>query len=231
MRSSRHERGRAADRKEIILRAAIETFAQRGFSHASMAHIARAAGVGSGTLYLHFRGKDQLLVSIFDRVMVEAIAEGKEALKSIPDPVGRLDEIARLHLRRMGQDRQLAIVFQVELRQSVKFMEQFSSTRVREYLGIIREVIAAGQAGAVFRDGLKPTIAAKMFFGILDQMATNWVLSPRPYPLEAEAALVVDLFVNGMAARDGRASGRGRETMGAPPDPFRLHRPARKAES
>ncbi len=125
----------------------------------------------------------------------------------------------------MGRDRQLAIVFQVELRQSVKFMERFSSTRVREYLGIIREVIAAGQAGAVFRDGLKPTIAAKMFFGILDQMATNWVLSPRPYPLEAEAALVVDLFVNGMAAR----SGRGRETA---PDPFRSpHRAARKADS
>ncbi|RPJ63178.1 MAG: TetR/AcrR family transcriptional regulator, partial [Acidobacteria bacterium] len=157
MRSSTRETGRAADRKEGILRAAIETFAQRGFFHARMAHIARAAGVGSGTLYLHFRSKDDLLVTIFDRVMGEAIAEGKEALAAIPDPVGRLDEIARLHLRRMGRDRQLAIVFQVELRQSVKFMEQFSSTRVREYLGIIREVIAAGQSGGVFRDGLKPT--------------------------------------------------------------------------
>ena len=216
MRASRRRTGRAADKKEAILRAAIETFAQRGFFHARMAHIARAAGVGSGTIYLHFRSKDELLVSIFDRVMGEAIAEGREALAAIPDPVGRLDEIARLHLRRMGLDRQLAIVFQVELRQSVKFMEQFSSTRVREYLGIIRDVIAAGQAGGVFRDGLKPTIAAKMFFGILDQMATNWVLSPRPYPLEAEAALVVDLFVNGMAARSVTHA------------PFR---PRRKAES
>ena len=198
---SRRETGRAAEKKEAILRAAVETFAHRGFFNARMADIARAAGVASGTLYLYFRDKDDLLVSIFDRVMGEAIAEGREALAAIPNPVGRLDEIARLHLRRMGRDRQLAIVFQVELRQSVKFMEQFSSTRLREYLGIIREVIGAGQARGVFRDGLKPTIAAKMLFGILDQMATNWVLSPRPYPLEAEAALVVDLFVNGLAAR------------------------------
>jgi len=201
MPTSRRETARAGGKKEAILRAAIETFARRGFFNARMAHIARAAGVASGTVYLYFRSKDDLLVSIFDRVMGEAIAEGREALAGIPDPVGRLDEIARLHLRRMGRDRQLAVVFQVELRQSVKFMEQFSATRLREYLGVIREVIAAGQSCGVFRDGLKPTIAAKMFFGILDQMATNWVLSARPYPLEAEAALVVDLFVNGMGAR------------------------------
>ena len=53
----------------------------------------------------------------------------------------------------------------------------------------------------MFRDGLKPTIAAKLFFGMLDEMATNWVLSSRRYALEAESALVVDLFVNGLASR------------------------------
>ena len=219
---SRREPGRAGDRKEAILHAAVETFARRGFINASVADIARAAGVGPGTVYLHFKSKDGLLVSIFDRVMAEGIAEGRAALEGIPDPVGRLDEIARLHLRRMGDDRELAIVFQVELRQSVKFLEQFSSTRVREYLGIIRDVIAAGQARGVFRDGLKPTIAAKMFFGLLDQMATNWVLSPRPYPLEAEAALVVDLFVNGIASRAPLPADSARFPAGGP-------RPRRRA--
>ena len=53
----------------------------------------------------------------------------------------------------------------------------------------------------MLRDGLKPTIAAKLFFGMLDELATNWVLSPRSFPLEAEAPLVVDLFVNGLASR------------------------------
>lgn len=190
-----------ADKGEAILRAAIETIARRGFFNAQVADIARAAGVASGTVYLYFQNKDHLLVTIFDRTMGEWIDQGRRALAAIGDPVAQLDEIARLHLHRMGRDRELAIVFQVELRQSVKFMAEFSSTRVREYLGIIRDVIAAGQQQGVFRDGLKPTIAAKMFFGMLDELTTNWVLTHRHYPLEAEAALVVDLFVNGLAPR------------------------------
>jgi TetR/AcrR family transcriptional regulator, fatty acid metabolism regulator protein len=194
-------RGDVRDKRESILRAAIRMFGRHGFFNSQVADIARAAGVASGTVYLYFQNKDDLLVSIFDRMMGEAIEEGRRALESVTDPIARLDEIARLHLARMGRDRDLAVVCQVELRQSVKFMERFSSTRLREYLGIIRDAIAAGQQRGVFRDGLKPTIAAKLFFGMLDEMATNWVLSPRRYPLEAESALVVDLFVNGLASR------------------------------
>ena len=140
--------GRAdkADKRDAILRAAIETFAARGFFNAQVADVARAAGVAAGTVYLYFRGKDDLLISIFERTMKEAIAEGRESVDSKATPLERLREIARLHLGRLGRDRDLAIVFQVELRQSTKFMERFSATHLREYLGIIRDVIAEGQA-------------------------------------------------------------------------------------
>ena len=115
-----------------------------------------------------------------------------------PDPVDRLREIARLHLDRLGRDRPLAIVFQVELRQSTKFMERFSATYLRDYLGIIRDVVADGQARGAFRRGVNPTLAAKLFFGALDEMATNWILSRRRYSLVAEADQIVDLFVGGV---------------------------------
>ena len=78
--------------------------------------------------------------------MSEAIAEGRAALVGITEPIDRLRAIARLHLERLGRDRHLAVVFQVELRQSTKFMERFSATQLREYLGIIRDTIADGQA-------------------------------------------------------------------------------------
>ena len=42
---------------------------------------------------------------------------------------------------------------------------------------------------------------AKMLFGALDEMATNWILSRRRYSLEADADMVVDLFINGAQAR------------------------------
>jgi TetR/AcrR family fatty acid metabolism transcriptional regulator len=92
-------------------------------------------------------------------------------------------------------------VFQVELRQSTKFMEHFSSTLLRDYLGLMRDAIADGQRDGLFRSDIKATTAAKMLFGALDEMATNWILSRRRYSLEADAEAVVDLFINGARVR------------------------------
>jgi len=187
-----------ADKRDALLRAAIDTFAARGFFNAQVADVARSAGVAAGTVYLYFRGKDDLLISIFERTMKEAIAEGKQSMRSVSDPVERLREIARLHLGRLGRDRALAIVFQVELRQSTKFMERFSSTHLREYLGMIRDVISDGQARQTFRRELNPTLAAKLFFGALDEVATNWILSRRKYSLVGEADAIVDFVIGGL---------------------------------
>jgi TetR/AcrR family fatty acid metabolism transcriptional regulator len=195
-----------ADKRDAILRAAIDVFAARGFFNAQVADVAREAGVAAGTVYLYFHGKDDLLISIFERTMKAAVAAGRESLAAAADPVERLRTIARLHLDRLGSDRRLAVVFQVELRQSTKFMERFSNTQLREYLGIIREVIADGQARGHFRRGVNPTLAAKLFFGALDEMATNWILSRRRYTLAAEVDAIVDLFVGGLGtARRRRA--------------------------
>jgi TetR/AcrR family fatty acid metabolism transcriptional regulator len=189
-----------ADRRDAILRAAIDVFAGRGFFNAQVADVARAAGVAAGTVYLYFDSKDDLLVSIFERTMRDAIAEGRAAVAPVRDPVDQLRTVARVHLDRMGRDRSLAVVFQVELRQSTKFMERLSSTLLREYLGIIRSIIVEGQKSGVFRRELNATLAAKLFFGGLDEMATNWILSRRKYALASEADAIVDLFVNGAAA-------------------------------
>ena len=201
------------DKREAILRAATQVFAAKGFFQSQVADVARAAGVAAGTVYLYFRSKDDLLVSLFERSMRDALAAIHAALDGIDDPRERLGRIARLHLERLGRDRDLAVVFQVELRQSTKFMEQFSSTFLRDYLGVIRETIADGQRTRVFRNGINPTIAAKVFFGALDEMATNWILSKRRYSLASEADAVVDLFIGGIGGPptvSGRSKGEGR---------------------
>jgi len=189
------------DKRSAILRAATDVFAARGFFNAQVADVARVAGVAAGTVYLYFRSKDDLLVSIFERTMREAIADGRACIAPLENPVEQLRALARVHLDRLGRDRNLAIVFQVELRQSTKFMERFSATLLREYLGIIRGIIASGQQSGVFRAGINPTLGAKLLFGGLDEMATNWILSRRKYPLAAQADPIVDVFVDGLGAR------------------------------
>lgn len=191
-------------KRDAILRAAIDVFAERGYFNAQVADVARAAGVAAGTVYLYFRSKDDLLISIFERGMRVALAEGREHVANVADPLERLRQFARLHLRRLGHDRNLAVVFQVELRQSTKFMERFSSTLLRDYLGLIRDAVADGQKQGLFRADVRPTVAAKVLFGALDEMATNWILSKRRYALEPEADAVVDLFVNGVKGTRAR---------------------------
>jgi TetR/AcrR family fatty acid metabolism transcriptional regulator len=201
LRASRFGGQAPGPKRDALLRAAIDVFAERGYFNAQVADVARAAGVAAGTVYLYFRSKDDLLISIFERGMREALAESRKAVEGIEDPIGRLRRMAQLHLARLGRDRNLAIVFQVELRQSTKFMERFSSTLLRDYLGLLREAIADGQRSGVFRTDVKPTLAAKALFGALDEMATNWILSKRRYALDADADAIVDLFVDGVTAR------------------------------
>ncbi|HQR38492.1 MAG TPA: TetR/AcrR family transcriptional regulator [Blastocatellia bacterium] len=203
--SARDQRAaiRNPERYGAILRAAIQVFSRNGFFNSKVADIAREAGVADGTVYLYFKNKDHILVSIFEETMDEAISQGRDAIAGITDPAEKLKRIAGLHLDRMGTDRDLAIVFQVELRSSMKFMEQFSETRVSEYLELIRSVIQDGQKTGAFRRDLDANIASKVFFGALDEMVTNWVLSRKAYDPRSTASTVLKLFFEGVSNNAG----------------------------
>ncbi len=201
VRSLPSVRPAVADKGEAILRAATRVFARNGYFNSKVADIARAAGVADGTVYLYFKSKEEILHSIFDRSVGGAITEGRRQLEVITDPREKLRRIAHLHLERLGADRDMAVVFQVELRGSTKFMEEFSAAGFAEYLGLIRETFEEGQRAGVFRAALNPKIVAKVFFGALDEMATNWILSRRRYKLAPLADTVLDIILDGVCAR------------------------------
>src|SRR3712207_1331909 len=158
MRSARSLKEQArpavADKREAILRAAIHVFARNGYFNSKVADVARVAGVADGTVYLYFKSKEEILHSIFDQSAGAALAEARRLTADIEDPREKLRRIARLHLERLGADRDLAIVFQVELRGSTKFMEEFSAAALAEYLRLIRGVFEEGQSCGVFRPDL-----------------------------------------------------------------------------
>src|SRR5580765_6077715 len=194
----RTARNGATGKRELILKAATRVFARNGYFNSKVADIARAADVADGTVYLYFKSKEEILRSIFDQNMAEAIDSGRKLIEDIRDPREKLRRIARLHLERLGADRNLAVVFQVELRGSTKFMQEFSAAGFAEYLDVIRRTIADGQAAGVFRSDIKPVVAAKIFYGALDEMVTNWVLSNKSYPLAPMAGEVLKVFMTGL---------------------------------
>jgi TetR/AcrR family fatty acid metabolism transcriptional regulator len=190
-----------ADKREAILRAAIKVFAQKGYFNSKVADIAGEAGIADGTVYLYFKSKDEILHSIFDRAMDVFIAEGRRELAELENPKDKLRRIAELHLERLGADRDLAVVFQVELRGSVKFMQEFSAAGFADYLDIIRQTIDEGRQSGVFRSDIKPVVAAKILYGSLDEMVTNWILSKKKYPLAPMAEEVLKTFFDGVNTR------------------------------
>src|SRR5215510_65498 len=162
---------------EAILRAAARVFAQSGYFNAKVSDVARTAGVADGTVYLYFKNKDDVLTSIFGWAMEEFITRAKSELSEMDDPREKLRRFAHLHFLLLERERDIAIVFQIELRQSTKFMEQFSTTHLAQYLQMLREIIEEGQRIEIFRKQLNSKVVAKFLFGALDEMATNWVLS------------------------------------------------------
>ncbi len=187
-----------ADKRKAILLAGIKVFAQKGFFNSKVADIAGEAGIADGTVYLYFKSKEEILHSIFERAMAEFIAEGKSELHPLTSAEDKLRKIAELHLARLSADRDLAIVFQVELRGSTKFMREFSAAGFSDYLDIIKKTIEEGQAQNSFRNDIKPIVAAKIFYGSLDEMVTNWILSKKSYPLAPMADEVIKVFVGGI---------------------------------
>jgi TetR/AcrR family transcriptional regulator, fatty acid metabolism regulator protein len=200
-RSFNSIRPAGGDKRELILRAAISVFAHNGYFNSKVADIAREAGVADGTVYLYFKSKEEILHSIFDRSVDRAVADARQEVESISDPREKLRRIAHLHLERLGDDRDLAVVFQVELRGSTKFMQEFSAAGFAEYLALIRTTFEEGQRAGMFRADLNAKIVAKVLFGALDEMATNWILSKRRYKLAPMADQVLDIFLNGVNAQ------------------------------
>lgn len=192
------------DKREAILRSAIKVFARKGYFNSKVADIAGKANIADGTVYLYFKSKEEILHSIFDRAMFEFISEGKKEIAEIEQADKKLKRIAELHLEKLGADRDLAIVFQVQLRGSIKFMREFSAAGFAEYLEIIHETIKEGQRQGVFRKDLNPIICSKIFFGAIDEMVTNWILSKKKYELSPLADEVLKVFSGGILAKQPR---------------------------
>ncbi len=190
-----------------ILEAALAVFAEKGFFVSRISDIADRANVADGTVYLYFKNKDEILATAISTAFETFMNNARTELEKIADPVERLRTLARLHLEALGGNRNAAIVFQMELRQSTRLSE-FSHQHLIEYFTLVRAAIQQGQQRGVFRKDLPDKVAANCFFGALDEMVTSWVLSEHEFPLASAADAVVDILLNGMRSENGAHGAR-----------------------
>lgn len=195
---------RNPEKHDRILDAAMAVFAEKGFFVSRISDIADRANVADGTVYLYFKNKDEILATAINTAFDTFMNNARTELKTIAEPAQRLRALARLHLEALGGNRNAAIVFQMELRQSTRLSE-FSRRHLIEYFSLVREAIQEGQQRGEFRRDLPDKIAANCFFGALDEMVTSWVLSEHDFPLANAADAVVDILLHGMQCTPGPA--------------------------
>jgi TetR/AcrR family fatty acid metabolism transcriptional regulator len=186
------------DKYQRILDAAAAIFAEKGFHSARVSDVAERASVADGTIYLYFRNKEELLMTAINTAFDAFMSLARTELAAIPSPADKLRRLAQLHLQSFNDNRNLAIVFQMELRQSARFLAPFSHEHMVEYFGLVRAAIREGQAQGLFRSGLRENIAANCFFGALDEMVTSWVLDDTNYQLSEVADSVTDIILLGL---------------------------------
>ena len=195
-------------KRNRILRAAIEVFASKGYFAARMTDVASQAEVADGTLYLYFEGKEHLLMSIFDDVLGRFISRLDEEISSLEDPLEKLSVMIRLHLETLGRDRSLANVLQIETRHSRRFMSLFTRGKLGEYLNRVRDIIIEGQEVGVFRGDISPGLATNLVFGAVDELVMSWMLAEHPGDLLRHHRPLVRMLTDGIAP----CRNHGRET-------------------
>lgn len=196
MRSARKEA-----KRQGILNAAVMEIARHGYFGTTVSTIARRAGVADGTIYLYFKSKEAMLVAIFERAMQRFGEEARRALAHADAAAEeKLRRLVALHLSLLGEDRDLAVIFQVEFRHTLHVLELLSRSGMRDYLGLIAQLVEQGKREGAFRSDVDPLFAAKAVFGVLDEMATDWVLSRKNVRLASRAEPVCALLLGGLRA-------------------------------
>jgi TetR/AcrR family fatty acid metabolism transcriptional regulator len=189
---------RDPDKPQQIIDAAVRVFARNGFYNSRVSDIAREAGIASGTIYLYFKTKDEILVTLFREKMAAFVKALRTEIAREHDPEAKIRRLVRLHFEVLEASPDMAEVVQVELRQGQKFFRGASAHEISAYFELIGSILHEGVAGGVFRRDLPVKVATKMLFGAMDQMTTSWVLGKRGYRLADAAEPVANIFLKGV---------------------------------
>ncbi|WP_261133176.1 TetR/AcrR family transcriptional regulator [Bacillus sp. Marseille-Q3570] len=192
---------RKGPKYEKIIDAAVTVIAKHGYHQSQISKIAREAGVADGTIYLYFKNKEDLLISLFREKMgrfIDTTIDEIEQKHSVED---KLLTLIEMHFKQLSVDHELAIVTQLELRQTNRELRAKIGEVLKRYLELVDSLIYEGIEEKVFHPDLDIRIVRQMIFGTIDETTTSWVMNDHRFDLTALAKPVHELLINGFRYR------------------------------
>jgi TetR/AcrR family transcriptional regulator, fatty acid metabolism regulator protein len=191
----------AADKRRVILDAAVRVFARQGFHTCRVSDIADEAGVAYGLVYHYFTAKEEILDTLFlERwdVMLEAIAEADATQFA---PRDKLHAIAGFIIDSYRHDPDLMKVIIVEVTRAANTFGRTHLEKIRDAYRQIAGIVARAQEDGVFRTEITPEFAALAFYGAVEQVLTGWIFDSVPVgeaELEQAKTLIVETICRGV---------------------------------
>ena len=183
-----------------IIDAAVIAIAENGYHQAQVSKIAKQAGVADGTIYLYFKNKEDILISVFQEKMGVFVDNLQDIIKNGSSSSEKLAQMIENHFKVLSNDRHLATVTQLELRQSNKEIRLKINAILKEYLKLLDEILIEGMLSGEFNPTMDVRLARQMVFGTIDEITTTWVMNEYRYDLLALSSKVTQLVLNGLKA-------------------------------
>ena len=191
-------------REEVILEAADRLLARYGYRKMTIDDLAREAGIGKGTVYLHFRSKEDVVLSHMDRIVNRVMARLKEIAASDAPPAAKLREmlVARVMVRFDGVQHYTESISEVlrDLRAPLlQRREGYFEEEAKVLSGVLRE----GQRGGAFRRHEALATARTLILAsnsLLPFSLSTQELGKRR-EVEQAASRIADLVLEGLLAR------------------------------
>jgi TetR/AcrR family fatty acid metabolism transcriptional regulator len=186
------------DKYRRILGAAVKVFARYGFYQSTVSQIAKEAGVADGTIYLYFKNKDDILVQFFSHRTKQVFEQFQAEVDRADTGLDKLRNLVRRHLAEFQQDRDGAVVYQVETHQNSRLAEAQIKEMSKMYLDLISEIVEQGQEEGSIRKDLYLGLVKRFIIGAVDEVINTWIHSDGKYDLVSMADPLVELFIKGI---------------------------------
>ncbi len=190
-----------SDKYNAILKAAGAVFAKSGFHKSTISQIAREAGVADGTIYLYFKNKEDILYQFLSYKTEIVFKRMHKAVNTTENAKVKLRNLIKAHLKEFQDDKDMAEVFQSEVRYIRDIAPQIKNIS-RMYLDLLTEIIEQGQIEGTIRQNLFMGVVKRYILGAVEGVINTWLAAGCKYDLISMADPLVELYLEGIAARD-----------------------------
>jgi TetR/AcrR family transcriptional regulator, fatty acid metabolism regulator protein len=169
-----------ADKRRLILDAAVRVFARQGFHATRVSDIADEAGVAYGLVYHYFSSKDEVLNELFIERWSLLLTAIDEADRTGANPRQKLGAVATFIFDSYRHDPELMKVIIVEVTRAANSFGQTHLEEIRRAYESIAKIVADGQESGAFRGDVAPMFASLAFYGAIEQLLSGWIFGTIP---------------------------------------------------